>query len=59
MVNVADGDAVEEGQVLLVMESMKMELSITAPQAGTVAGLTLAPGDRVDRHQPLVAVTAA
>jgi acetyl-CoA/propionyl-CoA carboxylase biotin carboxyl carrier protein len=38
---------------------MKMELSITAPHDGTVAGLDLAAGDRVARHQPLVAVTSA
>ena len=58
LVNVADGDAVNEGDVLLVLESMKMELSIVAPYAGRVAGLALAPGDAVTRHQPLVAVVA-
>ncbi|QEC50341.1 ATP-grasp domain-containing protein [Baekduia soli] len=58
LVHVADGDAVAEGDVLLVLESMKMELSITAPHAGTVAGLDLAPGDRVTLRQPLVAVVA-
>jgi acetyl-CoA/propionyl-CoA carboxylase biotin carboxyl carrier protein len=58
LVHVADGDAVAEGDVLLVLESMKMELSITAPTAGTVEGLALQPGDRVDRGQPLVAVVA-
>jgi acetyl-CoA/propionyl-CoA carboxylase biotin carboxyl carrier protein len=58
LVHVADGDAVAEGDVLLVLESMKMELSITAPYAGTVAGLALAPGDRVALKQPLVAVVA-
>jgi acetyl-CoA/propionyl-CoA carboxylase biotin carboxyl carrier protein len=59
LVHVADGDAVAEGDVLLVLESMKMELSITAPHAGIVAGLALAPGDRVALRQPLVAVVAA
>jgi acetyl-CoA/propionyl-CoA carboxylase, biotin carboxylase, biotin carboxyl carrier protein len=58
LVNVAEGDEVDEGDVLLVLESMKMELSIVAPRAGRVAGLTLAPGDKVTRHQPLVAVLA-
>ncbi len=57
LVHVADGDTVEEGQVLMVLESMKMELQITAPHAGTVAGLELAPGDRVALRQPLLAVT--
>jgi acetyl-CoA/propionyl-CoA carboxylase biotin carboxyl carrier protein len=57
-VHVADGDRVAEGDVLLVLESMKMELPIAAPHVGTVAGLTLAPGDRVALRQPLVAVLA-
>ena len=55
-ISVKPGDTVAEGDVLLVMESMKMELSITAPHPGTVAGLDLAPGDRVALKQPLVAV---
>ena len=38
LVHVADGDDVAEGDVLLVLESMKMELSIAAPHAGTVDG---------------------
>jgi acetyl-CoA/propionyl-CoA carboxylase biotin carboxyl carrier protein len=59
LVHVANGDAVEEGDLLLVLESMKMELSITAPHAGVVAGLDLSPGDRVALKQPLVAVVAA
>jgi acetyl-CoA/propionyl-CoA carboxylase biotin carboxyl carrier protein len=56
LVGAANGDAVAEGDVLLVLESMKMELSIAAPHDGTVEGLELAPGDRVARRQPLVAV---
>jgi acetyl-CoA/propionyl-CoA carboxylase biotin carboxyl carrier protein len=59
LVHAADGDAVAEGDVLLVLESMKMELSITAPHAGIVAGLDLRPGDRVALKQPLVAVVPA
>ncbi len=59
LVNVADGDAVAAGDVLLVLESMKMELSIAAPYAGTVTGLELQPGDGVTRGQPLVTVIAS
>jgi acetyl-CoA/propionyl-CoA carboxylase biotin carboxyl carrier protein len=58
LVNVENGQEVQEGDVLLVIESMKMELSITAPHAGTVEGLELAVGDRVGLRQALVAVTA-
>jgi biotin carboxyl carrier protein len=57
MVNVADGDAVDEGQVLVVLESMKMELSIAAPHAGTV-GLQVAAGDKVALGQTLAEVVA-
>jgi acetyl-CoA/propionyl-CoA carboxylase biotin carboxyl carrier protein len=56
-VRVANGDTVAEGDVLLVLESMKMELSIIAPRAGTVAGLELSAGDRVARHEALVEVS--
>jgi acetyl-CoA/propionyl-CoA carboxylase biotin carboxyl carrier protein len=58
-VNVGNGDAVQEGDVLIVLESMKMELSITAPRAGVVDGLELAAGDRVTLRQPLLAVVEA
>jgi biotin carboxyl carrier protein len=47
---------VQAGDVLMVLESMKMELSITAPHDGTVADVRLKPGDRVALKQPLLAV---
>ena len=56
LVNASNGDAVEEGQVLLVIESMKMELSIAAPHGGTVQGLDVAIGDKVGLRQVLAEV---
>ncbi|HEX8159923.1 MAG TPA: acetyl-CoA carboxylase biotin carboxyl carrier protein subunit, partial [Solirubrobacteraceae bacterium] len=53
---VRDGDAVRAGDVLVVLESMKMELEVLAPAAGTVHGLAVAAGDRVSGGQLLVAV---
>ncbi len=44
---VAIGDAVEAGQVVMVVEAMKMEHSIAAPQAGRVRALHFAVGERV------------
>jgi 3-methylcrotonyl-CoA carboxylase alpha subunit len=41
------GDKVSKGQPLAVMEAMKMEHTIAAPQDGTVAELLFAPGDQV------------
>jgi acetyl/propionyl-CoA carboxylase alpha subunit len=46
-VNVAEGDAVEEGAVLGTMEAMKMELALKAPFAGVVARVGAAAGDQV------------
>jgi acetyl-CoA/propionyl-CoA carboxylase biotin carboxyl carrier protein len=59
LVHVAEGDHVDEGDVLLVLESMKMELAITAPHAGVVESLRLAPGDRVGLREPLVTIGEA
>jgi acetyl/propionyl-CoA carboxylase alpha subunit len=46
-VDVAEGDAVEEGQRLGVLEAMKMELALKAPFAGTVTTVGAAAGDQV------------
>ena len=57
-VRVRDGDSVRAGDVLVVLESMKMELEVVAPSAGTVQGLAVAPGDRVSGGQVLVGLAA-
>ena len=46
-VEVAEGDAVEAGQVLVVLEAMKMEQAVTAPAAGSVVTLSVSPGQVV------------
>ncbi len=46
-VRVVEGDLVEEGQVLGVLEAMKMELSLKAPFAGTVATVGASTGEQV------------
>jgi pyruvate carboxylase subunit B len=44
---VADGDAVEAGQEVIVVEAMKMQNEMKAPKAGVVRGLKAKPGDTV------------
>ncbi|MCM4084002.1 acetyl/propionyl/methylcrotonyl-CoA carboxylase subunit alpha [Paractinoplanes hotanensis] len=46
-VAVADGDNVSEGDVIVVVEAMKMEQPLTAHQAGTVSGLSVKVGESV------------
>ena len=43
----SDGDTVAEGDLILVLEAMKMEQPITAHKAGKVSGLSAKPGDTV------------
>ena len=51
---VAPGDAVTEGQALVVIEAMKMETQISAPKAGTVGEVMVAVGDSVAVGDTLV-----
>jgi 3-methylcrotonyl-CoA carboxylase alpha subunit len=48
------GETVAAGQALAVMEAMKMEHTVAAPTAGTVAELLYAPGDQVAEGAPLL-----
>jgi biotin carboxyl carrier protein len=51
---VKPGDVVTEGQALLIIEAMKMETAIAAPQAGTVKAVLVAAGDSVRETQTLI-----
>ena len=50
-IEVEAGAQVQEGDVLLILESMKMEIPVEAPQAGTVVELLVAPEDAVAEDQ--------
>lgn len=55
-INVAQGQRVEEGDVLLVLEAMKMENEIVATKSGTVAQIVAAKGAVVETGAPLVVI---
>lgn len=53
---VAPGDRVEKGQVLVILEAMKMETDIRAQRAGVVANITVGVGDSVVVGDPLLSL---
>ena len=53
-VNVKPGDAVKKGDVLVVLEAMKMENDVCAPEDGTVASVEVAKGATVETDAVLV-----
>lgn len=53
-IEVSEGDEVAEGDVLLVVEAMKMETEIKSPKAGVVQSVLVAQGDKVVSGQVLV-----
>ncbi|WP_363796663.1 acetyl/propionyl/methylcrotonyl-CoA carboxylase subunit alpha [Lysobacter firmicutimachus] len=59
VVKAAPGDAVEAGQEVLVIEAMKMELSLKAPRAGVIAEVRAAAGDFVEADAVLATLAPA
>jgi biotin carboxyl carrier protein len=55
---VAVGDAVTDGQTLMMLEAMKMEIRVSAPYAGIVQQVHVAKGDVVERDQLLIEIKA-
>jgi acetyl-CoA/propionyl-CoA carboxylase, biotin carboxylase, biotin carboxyl carrier protein len=56
-VEVTDGDEVTAGQLLAVVEAMKMENPLRAPHPGRVTALHVAPGDTVAQGATLCQIT--
>ena len=55
-INVAQGQHVSEGDVLIVLEAMKMENEISATKSGTVAQISVTKGAVVETGTPLVVI---
>ncbi|MFD1672074.1 biotin/lipoyl-containing protein [Agrilactobacillus yilanensis] len=55
-IKVKVGDAVTEGQTLLILEAMKMENEIVAPKAGTITGINTIKGDVVSTGDILLTI---
>lgn len=51
---VSEGQAVQPGQLLLVLEAMKMEIRVSAPHPGTVEKILVSEGETVGRGQALM-----
>jgi propionyl-CoA carboxylase alpha chain len=58
-VDIGVGDQVTEGQVLMVLEAMKMEHSLRAPHSGTVAEIRHLQGDQVSGGETLIVIEGA
>jgi acetyl/propionyl-CoA carboxylase alpha subunit len=56
-VPVAEGDRVERGTTLVVLEAMKMEIRVTAPHPGIIERIHCREGQQVDRGQVLVEIS--
>ena len=53
---VEEGQPVDKGDVLLILESMKMQNELKAPRAGKVSRVRVTPGERVEQKQTLLSV---
>lgn len=51
---VAEGQSVAAGETLLLLESMKMEIPVTAPEAGTIVAILAAEETVVNEGDPLI-----
>ena len=55
-IDVKQGDTVKAGQILLILEAMKMENEIVAPKDGTIAQVVTSKGSVVETGTPLIVI---
>jgi biotin carboxyl carrier protein len=53
---VAEGETVKRGQVILILESMKMQNELKAPRDGTIGRIRVRPGETVEQKQTLLSM---
>jgi acetyl/propionyl-CoA carboxylase alpha subunit len=53
---VSEGQQIEQGEVLVILESMKMQNELKSPRDGTVSRLRVEPGDNVEQRETLLSV---
>jgi biotin carboxyl carrier protein len=53
---IAQGETVVEGQVILILEAMKMQNEVTAPISGTITSVNCSEGDNVEANMALVVI---
>lgn len=56
-VEVSMGDVVEEGQVVMILEAMKMQNEIQAPVSGTITEIHCEEGQSIEANVPLLVIT--
>ena len=54
---VSEGDQVSEGDVLVILESMKMEIPVESPESGTVSQLKVAEGGVVQEGEVIAVIS--
>jgi len=57
-INVTPGQQVKDGEVILIMEAMKMETEVRSSQDGTIVSIEVREGDSVGVGQPLVTIAS-
>ncbi len=53
---VEEGDIVAEGDVVMILEAMKMQNEIHAPLSGSVTAVNCKPGDSIEANSPLIVI---
>ena len=55
-ISAKEGQKVSEGDVVMILEAMKMQNEIQAPLSGTVTAINCKPGDNVEANSPLIII---